>query len=145
MTRNYGGAILKCAGSHMLDMTMCFLGRPEYVYAKTDYVDGTDFDRKVTAILEFDKGITATFETVAHQLSKIGYERNSWDEKIEINGANGRIEIFTVMWDHLENNGALLVHYNNETGTSTEYRFAPVNPFDIEFEEKIVKAVEARK
>jgi predicted dehydrogenase len=144
VTRNYGGAILKCAGSHMLDMTMNFLGRPEYVYAKTDYVDGTDFDRKVTAIMEFAKGITATFETMAHPLSKIGYEKNSWDEKIEINGTNGRIEIYTVMWDSPENNGALLVHYDNETESSTEYRFTPINPFDIEVAE-IIKAVENRK
>jgi len=143
VTRNYGGAVLKCAGSHMLDMTMHFLGRPEYVYAKTDYVDGTDFDRKVTAILEFDKGVTATFETMAHPLKKIGYERNSWDEKIEINGVNGRIEIFTVMWDAPENNGALLVHYDNKTETSTEYRYSPLNPFDVELAE-IVKAVETR-
>lgn len=144
VTRNYGGAILKCAGSHMLDMTMYFLGRPEYVYAKTDYADGTDFDRKVTAVLEFGEGITATFETMAHPLKRIGYERNSWDEKIEINGTNGRIEIFTVMWDAPENNGALLVHYNNITQTSTEYRYAPLNPFDVEIAE-IIKAVETRK
>jgi predicted dehydrogenase len=144
VTRNYGGAILKCAGSHMLDMTMHFLGRPEYVYAKTDYVDGTDFDRKVTAVMEFDKGVTATFETIAHPLKRIGYERNSWDEKIEINGVNGRIEIYTVMWDAPKNNGALLVHYDDKTETSTEYRFTPLNPFDIEIAE-IVKAVENRK
>lgn len=144
VTRNYGGAILKCAGSHMLDMTMHFLGRPEYVYAKTDYVDGTDFDRKVTAIFEFERGITATFETMAHPLSKIGYEKNSWDEKIEINGVNGRIEIFTVMWDAPENNGALLIHYDNTAMTSTEYRYAPINPFDTEIA-AIVMAVENRK
>lgn len=143
VTRNYGGAVLKCAGSHMLDMTMFFLGRPEYVYAKTDYVENTDFDRKVTAIMEFNEGVTATFETMAHPLKMIGYERNSWDEKIEINGTGGRIEIFTVRWNTPENNGALLVHYDNNTGSSTEYRFDPVNPFDIEMEE-IVRAVETR-
>ncbi len=144
VTKNYGGAILKCAGSHMLDMTMHFLGRPESVYGKIDYVNGTDFDRKVTAIFEYPEGITATFETMAHPLSKIGYERNSWDEKIEINGVNGRIEIFTVMWDHPENNGALLVHYDNETGTSCEYRYDAVNPFDIEVV-NIVKSIEDGK
>lgn len=144
VTKNYGGAILKCAGSHMLDMTMFFLGRPEYTYAKIDYVEKTDFDRKVTAILEFDEGVTASFETMTHPLKKIGYEKNSWDEKIEINGINGRIEIYTVMWDQPENNGALLIHYDNQEEVSKEYRFTPVNPFDIEIEE-IVKAVEARE
>ncbi len=144
VTKNYGGAILKCAGSHMLDMTMYFLGRPQYVYAKTDFVEGTDFDRKVTAILEFDKGITATFETMAHPLTKIGFERDSWDEKIEINGTSGRMEIYTVMWDNPEKSGALLIHYDNNKESQTEYRFAPVNPFDIELAE-IVKAATQRR
>ena len=77
-------------------------------------------------------------------LTKFGYERNSWDEKIEINGVNGRIEIFTVMWDHPENNGALLVHYDNETGASCEYRYDAVNPFDIEVC-KIVESINTGK
>ena len=36
------------------------------------------------------------------------------------------------MWDHPENNGVLLVHYDNETETSTEYRFPAENPFTME-------------
>ena len=144
VTNNFGGAILKCAGSHMLDMTMHFLGRPEAVYANIDYFPDTDFDRRVTAIMKFPKNIAATFETIPHNLTKIGYEKNSWDEKIEINGVNGRLEIFTVMWDKPENNGALLRFYDNQTESETEYRFAPVNPFDIEIE-KIIKAVEENK
>ena len=144
VTNNFGGAILKCAGSHMLDMTMHFLGRPEAVYANIDYFPNTDFDRRVTAIMTFPENIAATFETIPHGLSKIGYEKNSWDEKIEINGVNGRLEIFTVMWDSPENNGALLKFYDNKTESETEYRFSPVNPFDIEIE-CIIKAVSENK
>jgi predicted dehydrogenase len=144
VTNNFGGAILKCAGSHMLDMTMHFLGRPETVFANIDYFPNTDFDRRVTSIMSFSDNVVATFETIPHNLQKIGYERNSWDEKIEINGVNGRLEISTVMWDSPENNGALLVYYDNETKTSTEYRFDAVNPFDIEVK-AIVKAVIERK
>lgn len=144
VTRKYGGAVLKCAGSHMLDTMMYFLGRPEYVYSYMDYLPDTDFDRKATALFEFKDGVTASFEAMTHPLSRIGYERNSWDEKIEINGVNGRIEIYTVMWDRPENNGALLVYYDNETQTSTEYRFAAMNPFDDEVA-AIVRAVEERK
>ncbi len=131
---NYGGAIIKCAGSHMLDMMMYLLGRPDSVYAHIDYIPGTRFDRKATALFEYKSGLTAGFEAAAHPLKRIGYEKNAWDEYIEINGVNGRLELFTVMWDHPENNGALLVHYDNEKETSTEYRFAAVNPFDIEME-----------
>lgn len=143
VTRNYGGAILKCAGSHMLNMTMDFLGRPDSVYARFDYVPNTDFDRKVTALMEYVDGKTVTFEALAHPLTKIGYEKNSWDEKLEINGVNGRMEIFTVMWDQPEHNGALLKFYDNKEETVTEYRYDPVNPFDIELAQ-IVQAVEMR-
>ncbi len=144
VTKNFGGAILKCAGSHMLDMTMHFLGRPNSVYANIDYFPSTDFDRRVSAIMSFNNNVVATFETIPHPLTKIGYEKNSWDEKIEINGTGGRLEIYTVMWDAPENNGALLKFYDNETEAETEYRFTPVNPFDIEIAE-IIKAVEQGK
>jgi len=144
VTKVYGGAVLKCAGSHMLDMTMHFLGRPHSVFANADYFPGTDFDRRVTALMLFNENIAASFETMPHPLLKIGYERNSWDEKIEINGTDGRLEIYTVMWDKPENNGALLKFYDNKTQTETEYRFDPINPFDIEIAE-IIKAVEQRK
>ncbi|NJD03791.1 MAG: Gfo/Idh/MocA family oxidoreductase [Ruminiclostridium sp.] len=132
--KNYGGAVVKCAGSHMIDMTLDFLGRPESLYAHVDYVPGSRLDRKASAIFEYKNGMTASFETAVHPLKKIGYEHNSWDEYIQINGVNGCIDIYTVMWDHPENNGALLVHYDNERETSTEYRFDAVNPFDLEME-----------
>jgi len=141
--RTYGGAVLKCAGSHVLDMTMFFLGRPQRVYAKLDCVPGTRFDRKVTSILEFENGVTATFEAAAHPLQKIGFARDSWDEKMEINGVNGRLEIYTVQWDAPERNAALLVHYDNDSGAVTEYRFDAVNPFDLEVE-AIMRAVAGR-
>ena len=131
---SYGGAIIKCAGSHMLDMMLYMLGRPERVYSAIDYIPGTRFDRKATALFEYNKGLTVCFEAASHPLKKIGYERNSWDEFMQINGVNGRLDIYTVMWDHPENNGALLVYYDNETGNSTEYRYDAVNPFDIEME-----------
>ncbi|NQT58206.1 MAG: Gfo/Idh/MocA family oxidoreductase [Bacteroidetes bacterium] len=128
----YGGAVTKCAGSHMLDMMMFLLGRPESLYAHIDYIPGTQFDRKATALFEYKDGMTASFEAATHPLKKIGYEKNSWDEYIQINGVHGRIDLYTVMWDQPENTAALLVYYNNEDETSTEYRFDAVNPFDIE-------------
>lgn len=129
---HYGGAILKCAGSHMLDMMLHLLGRPDRVYATIDYLAGTRFDRKATALFEYRNGMVASFEAAAHPLKRIGHERNAWDECMQINGVNGRLDIFTVQWDHPEYNGSLLVHYNNDTETSTEYRFAAINPFDLE-------------
>ena len=128
----YGGAVTNCAGSHILDMVLNLFGRPESLYANINYYPDTQFDRKATAIFEYSNDMTVQFETYAHPLKRIGYERNSWDEGIQITGTNGRLELYTVMWDHPENNGLLLVHYDNETETSTEYRFQPENPFLIE-------------
>jgi len=140
---NYGGAILKCAGSHMLDMIMGLTGKPDRVYGHIDYVDGTLFDRKVVALLEFSSGMTVQFEAATHPLKKIGYERNAWDEFIEINGTEGRIRLSTVLWDQPMNNPAILEHYDNRMETSTEYRFDRVNPFDTEMAE-IVHSLEKR-
>jgi len=128
----YGGAVANCAGSHILDLILYLFGRPDSVYANLNYYPGTKFDRKATVIFEYNDDKTVQFETYAHPLKRIGYERNSWDEGIQITGTNGRLELYTVMWDHPENNGLLLVHYDNETETSTEYRFPAENPFDVE-------------
>jgi predicted dehydrogenase len=127
---SYGGAVVKCAGSHMIDMTLYLLGRPQSLYANIDYLGDSKFDRKATALFEYDSGMIAAFETTAHPLKRIGYERNSWDEFIQINGVNGRLELYTVQWDKPENNAPLLVHYDNEKETTAEYRFEPANPFD---------------
>ncbi len=132
--KNQGGAITKCAGSHMIDMMLYLLGRPRSLYASIDYIPGTRVDRKAAAIFEYPRAGTVFFETAAHPLKRIGRCRDSWDEFLQINGTGGRLELFTVLWDCPENNPALLVHYDNDNETSTEYRFPPVNPFDIEIE-----------
>lgn len=131
---SYGGAVTKCAGSHMLDLMLFLLERPESLYANIDYIPGTKFDRKSTALFEYDDGMNVSFEAATHPLKKIGYEKNSWDECIQINGVNGRLDLSIVMWDQPEKNAALLVHYDNETETSTEYRFDAVNPFYVEMQ-----------
>ena len=130
--KKYGGAVMKCAASHLIDLTLSFLGRPQRLYAHVDYVPGSDFDRKATALFEYEDGLVASFEAAVHPLKRVGYERNAWDEFIQINGVNGRLELYTVLWDHPENNGALLVHYDNEAETSIEYRYEAINPFDVE-------------
>ncbi len=48
--KSYGGGVVKCAGSHMIDMALDFLGRPESLYAHVDYVPGSMLDRKASVI-----------------------------------------------------------------------------------------------
>ncbi|MCU0771123.1 MAG: Gfo/Idh/MocA family oxidoreductase [Verrucomicrobia bacterium] len=144
---NYGGAVLKCAGSHMLDLAMFLLGRPESLYAHLDFLPGSRLDRKAVAVLQYPGGMTATFEAAVHPLQKIGPARDAWDEGIEINGVHGRLTLRTVMWDQPERNAASLVHYDNATGSATEHRFDIVNPFDEEmkyFAECLEKRVPGR-
>lgn len=128
----YGGAILKCAGSHILDLLLFLLGRPESVYARVDTIGDSQVDRKVMALLQYPGSLAVAFEAAAHPLAKIGYERNAWDERIEISGTNGRLDICTPLWDFPERNAALLVHYDNATRTTTEHRLDAVNPFHVQ-------------
>jgi predicted dehydrogenase len=129
---SYGGAVLKCAGSHMLDMTAFLLGKPSGLSAYVDFFPDTNFDRKATVLFDYPGGAAVQFETAIHTLTKVGYERNSWDEWIKIEGTEGRLALYTVMWDHPENNGPLLLHYDNRTESRTEFRFSAENPFDAE-------------
>lgn len=127
--RNYGGGILVCGGSHLLDLTGFFLGRPHKVYAKMLQPADRDYDIHAMALIETANG-TVDFEVWAHPLHKIGFLRDGWDERIEINGTGGRLEIFSSQWDNPENKASLLLHYDNEGGRVIEYRFDNVSPFD---------------
>ena len=133
VTENHGSPSLKCCGSHIIDGLLNLLGRPKSVYGKVDYIGGSDVaDRKAIALLEYEGSLVVSFEAATHPLKKIGFERNSWDERIEINGTEGRIDLLTPMWDHSDRNSARLIHYSNATMTSTEYCFDAVTPFDFE-------------
>jgi predicted dehydrogenase len=128
----YGGAVMKCAASHLIDLTLSLLGRPARLYAHVDYVPGTRFDRKATALFEYERGLVASFEAAVHPLCRIGYERDAWDEHVQINGVNGRLDLYIPQWDQPEHTPALLVHYDDASETATEYRFDAVNPFHRE-------------
>lgn len=126
---NYGGGILVCGGSHILDLVGFLLGRPRRLYATLETPKERDYDLQAAALLETENGVVH-FETLAHPLNKIGFLRDGWDERMEINGTHGRLEILSAAWDQFEHKASLLIHTDNRTGRATEYRFAPVSPFD---------------
>ncbi|HEY3376616.1 MAG TPA: Gfo/Idh/MocA family oxidoreductase [Armatimonadota bacterium] len=132
----YGGGVLVCGGSHILDLIHYFGGRPTQVCGQLHIRDGMDFDNQANAMLWLPNGI-AHFETCWHPLGYAGLERNGWDERLEINATGGRLDLYTVRWDHPLNNGALLVHQDAVTGRTTEYRYQPMNPFDAEMAEML--------
>ncbi|MCK5803335.1 MAG: Gfo/Idh/MocA family oxidoreductase [Lentisphaeria bacterium] len=129
LVRNYGGGILVCGGSHILDLVCFLLGRPHRLYASMHIPDGRDYDLQAAALLETGNGVVH-FEALAHPLNKIGFLRDGWDERIEINALNGRLEIYSAAWDQVATKASLLVHTDNATGQTTEYRYGPESPFD---------------
>jgi predicted dehydrogenase len=126
--RNYGGGALVCCGSHILDLVGHFLGRPHRVYGAVRVPEGRDYDLQASALLETANG-PVHYETIWHPLAHIGFLRDGWDERMEINGLNGRLDLYTTWWSEVETKAPLLVHYDNATGAATEYRFPPVSPF----------------
>jgi predicted dehydrogenase len=129
VVKNYGGGILVCGGSHVLDLICFFLGRPHRLSAAMFQPSGRDYDLLASALLETPNGVVH-FEAAAHPMKKIGHLRDGWDERIEINGTLGRLEIYSALWDQADFKDSLLVHYDDEKGTATEYRFGPVSPFE---------------
>ncbi|MFA5205017.1 MAG: Gfo/Idh/MocA family oxidoreductase [Lentisphaeria bacterium] len=127
--KNYGGGILVCGGSHLLDLVGFFLGRPHRLYATVNTPAGRDYDILAAALLETANGVVH-YEALAHPLNKIGFLRDGWDEHVQITGANGRLDVYSALWDDPLHKVSVLVHYDNATGQSHEYRFDAVSPFD---------------
>ncbi len=135
VVRSYGGGVLVCGGSHILDLIHWFAGRPTQVSGQMRSREGLDFDVQANAMLWLPGGGIAHFEALWHPHRFAGYERNGWDERFEINTPRGRLDFYTVKWDQPEKNGALLVHQDAQTGRTTEYRYPALNPFHIEMAE----------
>ena len=135
--RNYGGGMLVMGGSHILDLTMWLVGRPARLWANQFSREGMDVDLRHTALMTLPDGGQAAgasvcFEACGHPHRIIGYQKNGWEERIEINGLNGRLEIYPVWWDRPEQAPALLIHTDEKCGQVHEYRFPAVNSFDLE-------------
>ncbi|OPZ86974.1 MAG: hypothetical protein BWY76_00700 [bacterium ADurb.Bin429] len=94
--------------------------------------EGMDADRQGNAMMWMPDGSIVHYEACGHPYKFVGYERNGWDERLEINTVKGRLDLYTVTWNRPDRNGALLVHMDGETGVTTEYRYPQVNPFHVE-------------
>ena len=135
--QKYGGGALICAGSHILDLIHWFGGRASAICGDLHVREGMDIDNQANAMLWLENGGIVHFEACCHPLSYAGYERNGWDERLEINTTGGRLDLYTVTWDSPERNGALLVHQDAVSGKTTEYRYPAMNPFHAEMAEML--------
>ena len=129
VVRNNGGGVLMCGGSHAIDLTLHLLGRPSRVYAHVDILPGRDYDVHAGAMLATANG-PVHLSVVAHPHGRFGYERDGWDERIEILGTHGRLEICCPIWDQGSSKASLLIH-DAADGTRTEHRCAAVSPFAL--------------
>jgi predicted dehydrogenase len=124
-----GGGILLAGGSHILDLMNHLVGRPDTVSAHMATPDGCDVDGIAAALFTGPNGVVH-WETMMHAHSRIGYLKDGWDERVEIVGAAGRLEILSNEWNRFDTKAAVCIHFDAATDTSTEYRFAPVSPFE---------------
>jgi predicted dehydrogenase len=127
---SYGGGILTCGGSHTLDLTMHLVGRPHRVYASVHTPENKDYDVRASALMETKDNGVVFFEALNHPHTHIGFLRDGWDERVEIIGTEGRLEIRTPNWNEVDSKASLLHYYDNRTANSQEYRFDAESPFD---------------
>jgi predicted dehydrogenase len=129
VVRRYGGGILVCGGSHILDLAGHFMGRPQRLFARMVTPAERDYDLHAAALLETAAG-PVFYEALSHPLGGIGFLRDGWDERFEITGTGGRLELYSAAWDQFEHKASLLVHYDNETREAREFRYGPCSPFE---------------
>ena len=91
-----GAGVLVHSGSHMLDAMRFLCGDPVSVDAKCHFNKGLDYHD--TAYFQMEAGFTMFFESGWLDLPNLGIRDNGWDERIEITGENGRLELFTMWW-----------------------------------------------
>lgn len=128
--RAYGGGVLVCGGSHTYDLVGFLVGRPKRMWAQMTQFPDSDVDLQASVLLETDNG-PAHYEALGHPLRCIGFLREGWDETVEITGTRGRLNVYVSKWDQPDLKTALLVHHDNETCRSTEYRYPVESPFAI--------------
>ena len=127
-----GAGMLNMAGSHMLDLMCCLLGKPESVYSKCWGPASYDAEIIANTMFIMQNKFPVHFEACLSPYTGAGFLNDGWDERVEINGKKGKIELYYVTWDKLLENAPLLRVYKEKTRAWTVYTFPKFNPFDEE-------------
>ena len=140
LNKEKGGAgVLVHSGSHMLD-AMCFLcGDPVSVGAKCHFNKGLDYYD--TAYFEMEAGFTMFFESGWLDLPNLGIRDNGWDERIEITGDKGRLELFTMWWTRPDIEVPFVRVYTAEDAETRDI-YPPTKDC---FEEEVIAFVDSAK
>lgn len=131
--RHFASAgMLNMAGSHMIDLMNLLIGEAKDVYATNWTPPGYDVEVTSNALFQMRNGSTVHFEAALSPYSRAGLRQDGWDEKVEINGRKGRLEIFYVIWDQPEHHAPMVRLYSEDRKTHTDYTFPKVNAFTRE-------------
>ena len=137
------GGVLVHAGSHMLDMMRFLCGDPVAVDGKSHSFKGT-IDYYDTACFQMEAGHTMFFESGWLELPNLGVRHNGWDERIEITGENGRLEVYTMQWTRPEIEEPFVRFYSAEDREVHEYHPEIADCF-VEEVKAFVEAVRSGK
>ena len=85
---NFGGGIMYILGSHLVDLIVYILGKPEKIttFMKHTGLDGVDFEDNNLAVLEYDKALARIFVS--------SVEVNGWGRRqLMVSGSKGTVDI----------------------------------------------------
>ena len=134
-TRRFAsGGMLNMAGSHMLDMTAWLLGLPKSVTCRTWSPAGYDAELHAHGLFEMAGGALVHFEAALPPFSRTGAYGNGWEEMIQIDGKQGRLELVFPLWDRPAEFAARARLYVEATKAWEEPEFAAVDAFQLEVE-----------
>ena len=115
-----GGGVLVHSGSHMLDMMRFLAGDPVSVDAKSHMSKGI-IDYYDTAYFQMEAGFTMFLEAGWLDFPNNGVRHNGWDERIEIVGEKGKLEVYTMWWTRPEIEEPFVRLYSAEDREVREY------------------------
>lgn len=137
--------MLNMAGSHMLDVMCCLLGQPISVYSACWGPATYDVELVSNAMFMMKDKFPVHFEACLSPCTGTGFLNDGWDERVEINGKKGKIELYYVTWDKPLENAPILKLYKEKTRTWTTYTFPKFNPFEEEITQFIEDCVVGKK
>lgn len=115
-----GGGVLVHSGSHMLDLMRLLIGNAVAVDARSHLFNGI-IDYFDTAYFQMEDGFTTFFEAGWLDLPNLGIRHNGWDERIEITGERGRLELYTMWWTRPEIEEPFVKFYSADDRTVYEH------------------------
>ena len=130
-TREFAdGGMLNMAGSHMIDLICLLLGRPVELYSQNWSPADYDAELASHAMMTSPSGAVIHLDACASPYSRSGQWKDGWDERVEINGKLGRIELRYPLWNNPESNAPTLDHYDEASQTHTTHTFPRTNAFN---------------